>query len=449
MVPEKIILLAVDDEPQDLELVVAALDDPEGMEVITTTDPLEALELVRTRHPRIVLTDLAMPRLNGMQLLEQILEFDPGTDVVMMTAHYSTESAVEAIRKGACDYINKPLSVRVLRERVAKLIEIAKDRRRAFELEQACLSNYQYRNLVGKSPLMLDIFARIRRVAPHFQTALVSGPTGTGKELVARALHAESNRAGGPFVVCNCAGLAEIEADSELFGYVEGALPGATQSREGLLERAAGGTLFLDEIGEIALGTQAKIVRALQDHEIRPLGAAEARPVQVAFVAATSYDLPAMVEAKEFREDLYYCLAAVRIVTPRLGQRREDVPLLVRHLLERFAHRQNKAIRGVTRRAQMMLAAYAWPGNVRELENAIGYACAMTDREVLDIRDFPEDLRIPERAGDADEIAISVEELTRRHARRVLAAFDGNKSQAAETLGISRSRLYRLLEEPL
>ena len=442
-----ILLLAIDDDPQSLEFVKDALAQ-ENLEILTTTDPELGLELVLRRHPQIVLLDLMMPKIRGMELLERILEADPGTNVMLMTGHYSTEAAVEAIQKGAYDYLNKPLSVEKLRQRVDQLIAEARQRRRTLQLDRELLKVYEFEGLLGRSPLMLDVFARVRRVAPHFRTVLVTGATGTGKELVARALHRLSPAASGTFAVCNCSAIVETLFESELFGYVKGAFTGATQDKSGLFEYANGGTLFLDEIGEMPLATQAKLLRVLQSQEIQRVGSPAVRKVDVRVVAATNRDLRARVADKEFRDDLYYRLSMVEVKLPLLAERKEDVPLLVRYLVERFAMQYNKPIRGLTRRAQALLARYSWPGNVRELENALGHACMMVEGDLIDVRDFPDTLRKPaERELVEDEDLIPLDELQRRHALRVLARVGGNKKRAAEILGIARTTLYQLLAE--
>ncbi|PYU31884.1 MAG: sigma-54-dependent Fis family transcriptional regulator [Acidobacteria bacterium] len=442
-----ILLLAIDDDPQSLEFVKDALAQ-ENLEILTTTDPELGLELVLRRHPQIVLLDLVMPKIGGMELLERILEADPGTNVMLMTGHYSTEAAVEAIQKGAYDYLNKPLSVEKLRQRVDQLMAEARQRRRTLQLDRELLKVYEFEGLLGRSPLMLDVFTRVRRVAPHFRTVLVTGATGTGKELVARALHRLSPAASGRFAVCNCSAIVETLFESELFGYVKGAFTGATQDKSGLFEYANGGTLFLDEIGEMPLATQAKLLRVLQSQEIQRVGSPAVRKVDVRVVAATNRDLRARVADKEFRDDLYYRLSMVEVKLPLLAERKEDLPLLVRYLVERFATQYNKPIRGLTRRAQALLARYMWPGNVRELENALGHACMMVEGDLIDVRDFPDTLRKPaEREPVEDEDLIPLDELQRRHALRVLARVGGNKKRAAEILGIARTTLYQLLAE--
>jgi len=439
-------LLAIDDEPANLKIVSGALDQ-EGLEIVTTTDPVEGMQIVRKRHPQIVLTDLVMPGFGGMKVLEEIIEFDPRIDVLILTGHYSSETAVEAIQKGACDYLNKPVSIHHLQQRVSKILAEAQKRARAGELERASLSTYQFENIVGRSPLMFDLATRIQRVAPHFRSVLVSGQTGTGKELVARALHSQNVRATGPFVVCNCAALVNTLFESELFGYVKGAFTGANQDKIGLFEFANKGTLFLDEIGEMPLATQAKLLRVLQDHEVQRVGSTTTRKVNVSVVAATNRNLRSMVIAKEFREDLYYRLAMVEIQVPSLNQRKEDLPLLTRHFLDRFSREYDKTIRGLTRRAQLVLANYSWPGNVRELENVLGHACMMTDQDVLDVRDLPEHLRKEHPPTGPEEASVSMAEMERWHARRVLDMTNGNISKASAILGIARTTLYRILGE--
>src|SRR5260221_2969170 len=279
-------LVIIDDNAGSLELLSTALAQ-EGLEILTASDPEDGLDLVYERRPQIVLTDLVMPGMSGREVLERVVEFDPSIDVILMTAHYSTESAVEAIRKGASDYLNKPISIATLRERIGKLVEEARRRRRALQLEDELLAGCEFEGLVGASPLMWDMYSRIRRVAPHYRTALVTGATGSGKDLVARALHRLSPAAAGRYVVLNCSAVVETLFESELFGHVKGAFTGATHDKMGMFEHAHGGTLFLDEIGDMPLATQAKLLRAIQDQEIQRVGSLAARKVDVRVIAAT------------------------------------------------------------------------------------------------------------------------------------------------------------------
>ena len=410
--------------------------------------PYTGLDLVMRKHPQIVLLDLKMPGMGGMELLERILAADPGTEVIMITGDYSTESAVEAIQKGASDYLTKPVVIDDLRQRVGRLVADARQRQRGLQIEHELVGNVQFQGMVSQSPLMEEVFIRIRRIAPHFRTVLVTGATGTGKELAAKALHALSPAASNPFVVCNCSAVVETLFESELFGHAKGSFTGATQDKIGLIEYANGGTVLLDEIGEMPLAMQAKLLRVLQNQEIQRVGSPAVRKVDVRVIAATHRDLRQMVAEKQFREDLYYRLCVVEIKLPRLAERREDLPLLQRYFLERFAREYNKPITDFTRRAQILLGRYPWPGNIRELENAIGHACMMAQGNRIDVRDLPERLQIPElQHVPEDDTMLPLDELARRHARRVLQEVDGNKARAAEILQVSRSTIYRLLAE--
>jgi DNA-binding NtrC family response regulator len=440
-------LLAIDDEPQSLELIKDALSNA-GVEILTAHDPKIGKETFNRVRPQIVLLDLMMPGVRGLELLEWILAADPGAEVILMTGQYSTESAVEAIQKGACDYLDKPLNVEKLRRRIAQLLSEAQVRHKTQELEHELLDACQFAGIVGRSPLMLDVFAKLRRVGPHFRTVLVTGPTGTGKELVARALHRLSPGASGPFAVCNCSAIVETLVESELFGHVRGAFTGATQDKIGVFEYGNRGTVFLDEIGELSLTAQSKLLRVLQSQEIQRIGSPVPRAIDIRVIAATNRNLRSMVKEGKFREDLYYRLAMVEIPLPRLTDRREDLPLLERHFLERFAAEYKKPMAGITRRAQTRMAIYSWPGNIRELENVIGNACMMVDGQVIDIRDLPEPVRGQAQDVDGqDEIMMSLQELQKRHVMRVLEHVGGNKSQAAEMLGISRATIYQLLAD--
>ncbi len=438
-------LLAIDDNQENLELIRSALE-LDGLEILTEQDPEEGFRTFLRVRPRMVLLDLVMPNVSGIEILERMVAVDPGIDVILITAHYSAESAVEAIQKGACDYLTKPLDIEKLRSRIKNLLSDAETRQRTLRLEQELINAYQFEGMVGRSPLMLEVFARIRRIAPHFRTVLVTGATGTGKELVARALHRLSPASRGPFVVCNCSALVENLVESELFGYVRGAFTGATQDKVGLFEHADGGTIFLDEIGELALAAQAKLLRVLQNRQVQRVGSLTPRNIDVRVIAATHRNLGTMVREGQFREDLYYRLAVVDIALPVLSDRREDLPFLERYFIEKFSGEYNKPVAGLVRRAQTRLAAYHWPGNVRELENVIGNACMMTDGSLIDIGDLPERLRKPVNEDLAgNESFLSLEALQRRHVLRVLECVGGNKARAAEILGIGRATIYQLL----
>jgi DNA-binding NtrC family response regulator len=438
-------LLAIDDNQENLDFIRSALQ-LEGLEILSETNPEEGLRTFLRTRPRMVLLDLVMPKIGGMEVLERIVAVDPGVDVILITAHYSAESAVEAIQKGASDYLTKPLDLEKLRSRIKNLLADAETRQKTLRLDQELINAYQFEGMVGRSPLMLDVFARIRRIAPHFRTVLVTGATGTGKELVARALHRLSPAARGPFVVCNCSALVENLVESELFGYVRGAFTGATQDKIGLFEHADGGSIFLDEIGELSPAAQAKLLRVIQNRQVQRVGSLTPRNIDVRVIAATHRNLATMVQEGRFREDLYYRLAVIEIGLPVLQDRREDLPLLERYFIEKFSAEYNKPIAGLVRRAQTRLATYPWPGNVRELENVIGNACMMADGNLIDVNDLPERLRRPLNQGVAgNEGFLSLEEVQRRHVLRVLESVGGNKARAAEVLGIGRATIYQLL----
>jgi DNA-binding NtrC family response regulator len=444
--PPSLRLVVIDDDPKNLKFVNFILANA-GLEIHTASEPQEGLDLIRRLRPQIVLTDLVMPGVQGMELLQKIVEFDPGIDVILMTGYYSTESAVEAVQKGAADYFPKPFSPEKLRQRIGLIVEEAKRRQRSSTLENELLENFQFEGIIGRSPLMLDLFSKIRRVAPHFRSVLITGPTGAGKELVAKALHQLSG-SGKRFVAVNCSSITESLAESELFGHVKGSFTGANQDKVGVFEYADGGTAMLDEIGEMPLQMQAKLLRVLQNHEVQRVGSPAVTKVDVRVVAATNRDLHEMSRQGKFREDLYFRLSAVELKVPSLAQRPEDLPLLERHFLKAFAAQYNKSVSGLTRRAQTVLARYPWPGNIRELQNVIEHACMMTESDVIDVRDLPERVQNQAVAADADyEVLMSIDQVERRHAQRVLDHVGGNKVRAAEVLGISRTHLYQLLKE--
>lgn len=438
-------LLVVDGSSADIELVRAALAS-EDVQIFAESSAESALERFPQLRPRIILSGLRLSGINGLEFLERVLAKDPGIDFILMTGHYSTESAVDAIRKGATDYLPKPVDGARLRLCVGNLVKEAEVRRKTFQLDQDLAGVYQFEGMIGRSPLMLEAFAKIRHIAPHFRSVLVTGETGTGKELVAQTLHKLSPVAAAPFVVCNCSALVETLLESQLFGYVRGAFTGATQDKQGIFEYANGGTVFLDEVGELPLSAQSKLLRVLQNQEVQRVGSPTPVRVNVRVIAATHRDLRKMVALGQFREDLFYRLSVVEISVPRLAHRKEDLPLLQRHFLDKYSSLYGKQISGITRRAQSCLASHSWPGNIRELENVISSSCIMSVGTVIDLPDLPEILRSPSPAIERDdEELVSMETIQQRHLLRVLNHVEGNKAKAAEILGVGRNTIYQIL----
>lgn len=442
--PPLLSMLVIDAEEQVHDTVRNALSDM-PVRISAAREREQGFELVRTHQPRVILLDPNIPSASESDLLGRIVLQDPRSEVILISEDYSPSAAVDAILKGAADYLTKPLSTNQLRTRVGQAIDSAQRNLQTLELDAELLSSFSFQGLVGRSPAMLEVFNRMSRIAPHFRSVLITGPSGSGKELIAHSLHDLSPVREGPFIVCNCAGIPEALAESEMFGYVKGAFTGATQNRSGLFEHANRGTIFLDEVGEMPLAMQAKLLRVLQTHEIQPIGAVTPRQLDIRVIAATNRDLRTEVSEKRFREDLFYRLSVVQLHLPSLLERKEDLPLLQKHFVEKYAKQYGKEISGINRRAQKMLSTHAWPGNIRELENAIANACMMSEGRVLDAKNFHLDALSP--GGSAAMPFISLKEMQRRHIRHVLDAVGGNKLRAAEILGISRSTLYGILAE--
>jgi len=443
----RVTLVAIDSDPGSLALIAAALESERDLEIVAATDTASGLETVFQRRAGIVLLDLTMPGMSGMEALERIIGRLPETDVIPIAAHYSPESAVAAIQKGASDYWTKPLSPPRLRQQVSGLIERRCRRGLAARLDEEVLRANQLEGMVGRSPAMLDVFLNIRRVAPHFRTALIAGPAGSGKELAAAALHRLSPGRSARFAVCRCAAVDEALIDSELFGHAKGAFLGAARDKPGLFEYADGGVAFLDDIGDMPLEAQSKLLRVLETGEVQRVGSPARRTVDVRVVAAASRDLRDLIDQRRFRADLYYRLSMVQVRLPPLADRREDIPLLERHFLGQFNAQLGKTVRGLTPHAQAVLARYHWPGNVRELKTALGSACMTTQGERIDVQDLPERLRHKPERDVQDDDMLTLDEVERRHILRVLARVSGNKARAAKILGINRSTIYRILEE--
>jgi DNA-binding NtrC family response regulator len=438
----------LDDEPGMVEMLQESLRCL-GFSSIGTGDPQYALELVEQGRVRVVMSDIKMPGMDGLQFLEQAMQRDPGAYVIFMTGYYSLDSAIAAIKRGAYDYVPKPVDRARLKKSLDELAESFHKRKRIRTLEQQLLGDLEFHGIVGRSPAMIEVFEMVRKVARHYTNILLVGATGVGKELIAKSIHQMSPVAHQRFAVCNCSAMVDTLLESQLFGHVRGAFTGATDTRVGLFEYANGGTVFLDEVGETSLAMQAKLLRVIQNREIQRVGSPEVRHVDVRLVAATNRDLRAEVLAGRFREDLFYRLSTIQIRVPNLAERLEDIPLLIQYFLKKYNGAYSKEIRGLTRRAQTILYQHGWPGNVRELENVISCACLTSVNEFIDVDDLPENLQKPGsqlRSGADAWRPLPLEEVRRQHIRRVLEVCEGNRVRAAQMLGIGRTSLYRFLK---
>ncbi|MBI3086075.1 MAG: sigma-54-dependent Fis family transcriptional regulator [candidate division NC10 bacterium] len=444
MAEQRYKVLVVEDDPEMLALVCEHLES-EGYTAVGMGRGAEAIARVRADEFDVVLTDLRMPDVDGLEVLRAAREAQRDVPVILVTAFGSIETAIQAIRQGAYDYVTKPFALEEISLLVRKALEDRRLREENRRLREEVAGRYRLHNLLGASPAMQAIFALIRQTAPSDANVLITGESGTGKELVAKALHYNSPRAERPFVPVNCAAVPASLLESELFGHVKGAFTGAVAARRGLFREAEGGTLFLDEIGDMAPELQAKLLRVIEDRAVRPVGSDEAVPVDLRLVAATNKDLPTTIQEGQFREDLYYRLAVIPIHIPPLRERREDIPLLAEHFL-RGSAASGKAIRGLTPAAMAALLRHPWPGNARELENVVKRAVTLTVGEQI----TPEALLLETSPAPAPATLLAqsarrptLDELTGEYVALVLREVSGDKAKAAEILGISKRTLYR------
>jgi two-component system, NtrC family, response regulator AtoC len=446
-------ILIIDDDAGLRKSLSLILGDA-GYDVVHAEDGEMGLSTALEQDPDLILCDVRMPKLGGIEFLDRYHEAGGGALVLVMTAYGGLELAVQAMKKGAYDYIPKPFGADEVLLTVRKAEEREQLRREVGRLREQVRADARFGEIVVASRAMERALEIVRKVAPHDSSVLVTGASGTGKELVARILHRESPRADRAFVAVNCGGIPEQLLESEFFGFVKGAFTGADRDKEGLFEAADGGTLFLDEIGELPATLQVKLLRALQEGEVRRLGATATRRVNVRIISATNLDLEAAVEGGDFRKDLYYRLAVVPIHLPPLRQRTEEIPRLVEHLLGRQRERLNSEVEGVEPEAMEVLLSYSWPGNIRELENVLERALVLTEGPKISIEDLPEVVRrpAPEGAGIAvDGADLSVKRQGARLEKHLIQlALDrtgGNKTQAAELLDLSpRALRYKVQE---
>lgn len=445
-------VLVVDDE-ENLRLVVRTFLKRDGYEVEVAASGEEALALVETFGPDVILTDVKMPKMGGLDLLATLKAKGIDATVIVMSAYGNVDLALEAMKAGAYDYIQKPFKAEEVLLTLHKAEERESLRRENRALRQEIRRENLFENILAKSPQMQAIFKTITKIAEYKTTALITGESGVGKELVARALHHKSSRRGGPFLAVNCGAIPEPLLESELFGYRRGAFTDAVVDRAGLFEQANGGTLLLDEVGELPLSLQVKLLRVLQEETIRRLGDTKDLKIDVRILAATHRDLAAETQAGRFREDLYYRINVLPIHIPPLRERREDIPILLDHFLARNNARFNTQIRGIDPEARRLLLEYAWPGNVREMENTIERAMVLTERDTLGADDLPERVR---EARDPVQMHLTSGELSIKKTariieeiliRRALTKTKGNRTRAAEVLEIShRALLYKIKE---
>ncbi|MEJ2589182.1 MAG: sigma-54 dependent transcriptional regulator [Deltaproteobacteria bacterium] len=448
-------ILVVDDDKGHLTTLKTVLKSW-GFEADAADDGTLAVEKVQERPYDLILMDVRMAVMSGIEALRQIQAYNPSIPILIMTAYSSVESAVEAMKAGAYDYLTKPLDFDDLKLTMERALEHTRLKEENMALKEKLNSGGRLKNIIGKSPAMKELVDMVALVAPSEATILITGESGTGKELVARAIHANSSRKDGPLVIVNCAALAETLLESELFGHEKGAFTGADKRREGRFAHANKGTIFLDEIGEMSLTMQAKLLRVIQDRKIQRVGSDQSIGVDVRIVAATNRRLEEAVSKGTFREDLYYRLNVVTLHVPPLRDRIDDIPRLAKHFLDRYAERNQKPLKGFDPRAMDMLLKYTWPGNVRELENAVERAVILVPGDYITPKELP--LSITEAYPLKDELpqvtpaapdanGLSLEALEKQAILNTLAAEDGNKSEAARKLGITRRTLYKKLEK--
>jgi len=444
-------VLVVDDDASMCDMLVSDLGEL-GFEVKARTAAPAALEALVASEFDAVVADLNMPGMSGLELCERIVASRPDVPVIVITAFGSIQTAIAAIRSGAYDFVTKPLEVDALGLALERAIQHRRLSDEVRRLRQAVEEGRRFGTLLGTSPAMRRMYELLDRIADSSASVLIAGETGTGKELVARALHERGRGKAGPFVAVDCASLPEPLLESELFGHVRGAFTDAHAARKGLFVQANGGALFLDEIGELPLALQAKVLRALQTRSVRPVGANDEMPFDVNLIAATNRDLESAVEEGRFREDLYFRINVIHVEMPPLRARGGDVLLLAQHFVDRYAAQAGKRVTGLSPDAAERLLAYVWPGNVRELENCIERAIALTRHETIGLDDLPEKIRGFQRshvlvAGDDPSELAPLEEVERRYVLRVMEAVGGSKTLAARVLGIGRKTLYRKLEQ--
>jgi two-component system response regulator HydG len=442
--PTRPVLLVVDDDAQVLELI-RRFATSEGFETLACQGGAEALARIRDQHVDLALVDLRMPDVGGLDVISRVRDADPHCHIILMSGHATIDTAVEAVKRGAIDCLSKPLDFARLRQAFTAAREEAERRRSLLAVEGDVARQLEFCGMIGRGPAMQELFVLIRRLAPHVRTALISGETGTGKELVARALHQLGPRNGKRFAPINCSAVVESLFESELFGHVRGAFTGANETKAGLFEAADGGTIFLDEVGELPPAVQAKLLRVIETGEVQRVGSLELRHVDVRIIAATNRNLAAEVAAGRFRTDLFYRLNVVEIALSPLRERREDIPYLTAAFVREFSEKFGKNVEGLTPTAERLLVSAQWPGNVRELRNVLERACMLVEGEFITERELSGSFwaSAPGALGGAG----ARPDVDREAILSALEQAGGNKAVAARMLGLSRRAFYRRLEQ--
>lgn len=439
-------ILIADDEKNMIWALKKAFKN-EDYKIITAANGIEAVEKATSHTPELVLLDFKMPKLNGLEALKKIKEIDPKISIIMMTAHGTMESAIEAMKNGAIDYISKPFDIEDLKLQIRKALDIGamKDQ---IEFLTEELRNTTGKVIIGKSSKIKDVLDRVSKVANSNATVLITGESGTGKELIANAVHYSSDRKDKPYVKINCGAIPENLLESELFGHEKGAFTGAVNKKLGKFERASKGTIFLDEVGELSLPMQVKLLRVLQEKEIERIGGTAVIKIDVRVVAATNRDLKKMVEEGSFREDLYYRLNVIPIEIPALKERKEDIPLLVKYFIEKYCKQIGRSMIDIHKEALEMLVKYEWQGNIRELENVIERMVILCQDDTINKKDLPKEILYKDINSIEfvlPENGINFEEVEKSFIKQALVLSEGNQTKAAKLLGITRhTLLYRM-----
>lgn len=440
-------ILIVDDEEEIRNSLSIVLRE-EGYQCATAPNGAVAIEALKEHSFDILITDLKMPGADGIQVLEHALQRSSDMLTIIITAHASVETAIQALRKGAADYILKPLDFDEVILRIENLLKQKNLMQENKYLREQIDQKFNFNHIIGESPAMKEVYKMVERVSDATSNILITGPSGTGKELVARAIHANGPRSSKPFIAINCGAIPKDLMESELFGHKKGAFTGAISDKDGVFVAANNGTVFLDEVGEIPLNQQVNLLRVVQEREVKPIGSNKMVSFDTRILAATNKDLEQEVEKSNFREDLYYRLNVVEIPLPTLQERKEDIPLLALHFLQKYSRELNRPLKGITSEAMGALITFEWKGQVRELENIIERSVLLGDSEFITLDDLPGSIR--ESSGglnyDSDSLEEAVQTFEKHHILSVLKRTDGNKSEAARLLGIDPSTLYRKME---